>query len=95
MILFTPVDLFRRCALNMTEETADEATDSLEGFLEDLPGTRADLPAEVEVCMSFLILFICCPPPLNIIKVLKFAACINKNAKFLRFFRSYAGREKS
>lgn len=32
----------------MTEETADEATDSLEGFLEDLPGTRADLPAEVE-----------------------------------------------
>ena len=37
-----------RCALTTTEETADEATDSLEGFLEDLPGTRADLPAEVE-----------------------------------------------
>ena len=36
----------------MTEEAADEATDSLEGFLEDLPGTRADLPAEVEVRRS-------------------------------------------
>ena len=33
----------------MTKETADQATDALEGFLEDLPGTRADLPAEVEV----------------------------------------------
>jgi hypothetical protein len=40
----------------MTEEAADEATDSLEGFLEDLPGTRADLPAEVEVRRSFLFL---------------------------------------
>ena len=40
---------FCRCSLTMTEETADEATDSLEGFLEDLPATRADLPAEVEV----------------------------------------------
>ncbi|XP_046847689.1 presequence protease, mitochondrial-like [Xenia sp. Carnegie-2017] len=37
-----------RCSLTMTEESSDEATDSLEGFLEDLPGTRADLPAEVE-----------------------------------------------
>lgn len=37
-----------RCALTMTKETADQATDALEGFLEDLPGTRADLPAEVE-----------------------------------------------
>ena len=37
----------------MTEETADEATDSLEGFLEDLPGTRADLPAEVEASGIF------------------------------------------
>lgn len=37
----------------MTEETADQATDALEGFLEDLPGTRADLPAEVEVRRSY------------------------------------------
>ena len=43
------MNCFYRCALTMTEEAADEATDSLEGFLEDLPGTRADLPAEVEV----------------------------------------------
>ena len=40
----------------MTEEAADEATDSLEGFLEDLPGTRADLPAEVEVRIHFLLI---------------------------------------
>ena len=52
----TPFKLFHRCALTMTEEAADEATNSLEGFLEDLPGTRADLPAEVEVRRSFLFL---------------------------------------